>query len=195
MVDALVLTGQRRNRKNKDFKKHKNSFCLELGWQAMRQRVYLRTFESARVATIPNQPIYFIEAQETTFQHLLSIFYAIIKDLLWLSCSFLIPTSHWLVSLHLLGTVTLKALLYLTAQPLSTNMSRTGTKLLLASFHLTMQSTTKRFLALPLGEVNFKSISSKTIKVLWLALLMSHLASAMSRSTSTKMLKRSKFGK
>lgn len=132
MVDALVLTGQRRNRKNKDFKKHKNSFCLELGWQAMRQRVYLRTFESARVATIPNQPIYFIEAQETTFQHLLSIFYAIIKDLLWLSCSFLIPTSHWLVSLHLLGTVTLKALLYLIAQPLSTNMTRTGTKLLLA---------------------------------------------------------------
>ena len=165
MADAPLHTGRRSNKKSKDLKWQKNSFCQRLGWQLMRQRVCLQTFNSAMAANILYQLIYFTGVLEITFQLRFSIVYAITKEPLWLSSNYSNLTSHWWVSLQLLGTVISRAPFNLTPRPLFTNMIQTVTKLLLVLFHMSKLSTTRRFLGPSSEEVNLEYISSKTIKV------------------------------
>ena len=173
----------------------KNSFWQALGWQPMRPRVCLQTFSNATVAFIPTQPSYFIGALEIPSQPLLSIVSVITKDQHWPSCLFLIPTQHWSASLPPLGPATWKALTNQIPRPLFINMILMAIKLPLVLSLLPKQFTTKKVLVLSLAEMNSESTSWKTIKPLCWEVTMELTALTMAKNNSTRMWKKSKFGK
>ena len=185
------------NNSNRSYKRPKISFCLVFGLQPLKKIFCFQTFKSEMEELILLQLSYFTEEPEILSHLAPFTVYVITKAQLWPLLPFKILLRHWWALHPPLGMLLCQVLSYLIPKQLFTATILKETKSHGEWYQLLLPKlfTTIKFLAPSLAWASLVSISLKTTRLSFLAFKMELMDSTTATNTSTKKLRRSKFGK